>query len=69
MEENRNANRVLVGTPENKRPPERPRQIWEHNIKMYLKETGKEGVEWVHLAQDRDQEWALLYLVMNLWVP
>jgi hypothetical protein len=50
MEENRNANRVLVGTPEDKRPSERPRHIWEHNIKMDLKETGEEGVEWVHLA-------------------
>jgi hypothetical protein len=24
---------------------------------------------WVHLVQDRDQGWALVYLVMNLWVP
>jgi hypothetical protein len=28
MEEKRNANRVLVATPENNRPPERPRYIW-----------------------------------------
>jgi hypothetical protein len=31
---------------------------------MNLKETGQEGVEWVHLAEDRDERWALMYLVM-----
>jgi hypothetical protein len=44
MGENRSANRVLAGTSEYKRPPERPRHIWEDNIKMDLKETGKKGV-------------------------
>jgi hypothetical protein len=28
----------------------RPSYGWEDNIKMYL----KEGVDWIHLAQDRD---------------
>jgi hypothetical protein len=32
-------------------------------------ETGWEGVEWMHLAQDRDQWWVLVNMVMNLWVP
>jgi len=27
---------VLVGKPEGKRPPGRPRHIWENNIKMDL---------------------------------
>jgi hypothetical protein len=27
------------------------------------------GMDWVHLAQDRDKWWALLNMVMNLQVP
>jgi hypothetical protein len=27
----------------------------EKNIKTNLKEIGREGVEWINLAQDRDQ--------------
>jgi len=26
-------------------------------------------MEWMHLAQDRDQWWDLTNTVMNLWVP
>ncbi|KAJ4436699.1 hypothetical protein ANN_16831, partial [Periplaneta americana] len=36
----RNAYRVLVGSPEGKRPLERPRRRWEDNIKMDLREVG-----------------------------
>jgi hypothetical protein len=36
--------------------------------KMGLREIGWEGVEWIHLAQDRDQWWALVNMVMNLQV-
>jgi len=28
-------------------------------FRMYLTEIGWEGVEWMHLAQDRDQWWVL----------
>jgi hypothetical protein len=28
---------------------------WEDNIRMDLREIGWEGVDWMHLAQDRDQ--------------
>jgi hypothetical protein len=31
-----------------------PRRRWEDNIKMALKEIGWKGVDWSHLAQDRD---------------
>jgi hypothetical protein len=27
------------------------------------------GVDWIDLAQDRDRWRALVYTVMNLWVP
>jgi hypothetical protein len=35
-----NAYRVLVETPEGKRPLGRHRCMWENNIKMDLRETG-----------------------------
>jgi hypothetical protein len=38
MTEKRNAHRVLVGKPEEKRPLERPRHSWEGNMKMDLNE-------------------------------
>ena len=40
MVEKRGVHRVLVGKPEGKRPLERPRHRWEHNIKMDLQEVG-----------------------------
>jgi hypothetical protein len=51
-----------------KRPLERPRRRWEDGIKMDLRETGSGGVEWIHLSQDGDRWWALMYAVMNLRV-
>jgi hypothetical protein len=35
---------------------------------MYLREIGWEGVDWMHLAQDRDQQRAVVKTVMNLRV-
>jgi hypothetical protein len=34
-----------------------------------LKEKGKEGMDWIHLAQDRAIWWAVVNTVMNLTVP
>jgi hypothetical protein len=42
---------------------------YKDNIKMYPKGIGWEGVDWIHLLQDRDQWRALVNVVMNLWVP
>ena len=42
MEQSRNAYRVLVRKPEEKRPLGRPRRRWEDNIKMDLREMGDE---------------------------
>jgi hypothetical protein len=50
----RNAYRILVGEPEGKRQLERPRRRWVKNIKMYLREIGWRGVDWIYLAQDVD---------------
>jgi hypothetical protein len=38
-------------------------------IKMDLREIQWGGMDWNDLAQDRDQWWALVNMVMNLWVP
>jgi hypothetical protein len=51
----RNAYRFLVGEAEGKRPPAKLRRRWENNIKIFLREIGWGGVEWIHLAQERDQ--------------
>jgi hypothetical protein len=54
MGELRNADSILVGKLEGKRPVGRHRRRWEDNIRMDLREIGWEGVNWIHLAQDRD---------------
>jgi hypothetical protein len=36
---------------------------------MDVTETVWEGMDWIYLAQDRDQWWALLNMVMNLQIP
>jgi hypothetical protein len=45
--------RVLVGTPEGKRPLGRPRCRWEENNKTDLQEIGCGGMDWIKLAQER----------------
>jgi hypothetical protein len=42
---------------------------WEDNIRVRIKEIVCNHVERIHLAQDRDQWWALVNTVMNLQVP
>jgi hypothetical protein len=41
--------------PQGKRPLGIPRRGWECNVRVYLGEIGWEGVDWMHLAQGRDQ--------------
>jgi hypothetical protein len=38
-------------------------------IKQDIREIGRGGMDWIDLAQDRDQWRALVNTVMNLWVP
>jgi hypothetical protein len=63
--EKKHAYRILVGKLEGKRPLRRPRCKWK-DIKMDSREIGWGGMDWIHLAQDRDQWRALVNTVMNL---
>jgi hypothetical protein len=65
----RNAYRILVGKPEGKRPLGRSRRAWIDNIKIDLREIGWDGMDWIDLAQDREQRRALVNTVMNFRVP
>jgi hypothetical protein len=64
----RNAYRIWVGKPEEKRPLGRPRRRWKDNIKMDLREIGCGGMDWIDVTQDRDQWRALVNTAMNLRV-
>jgi len=69
MWERRGVYRVLVGKPEGKKLPGRPRCRWEDNIKMDLQAVVCWGMDWIKLAQDRDRWQALVNVAMNLQVP
>jgi hypothetical protein len=60
--------RILLGKQEGKRPLGRPRHRWVDNIKMDLREIGWYDMDWINLAQDRDQWRALVNAVMNFQV-
>jgi hypothetical protein len=66
MGEKKNGYTILLGNPEGKRPLGRR---WVDNIKMDLREIGSDGMDWIDLAQDRDQWRALMNAVMDLRVP
>jgi len=46
----RNANNILVGKFEGKRPLGRPRRKQEDNIRMDLREIGWKSVDWMHVV-------------------
>jgi hypothetical protein len=48
------------------RPRGRPRQRWEYNNRIDLREMRKESVDWTHLVQDKDQWQALVNTAMTL---
>jgi hypothetical protein len=68
MGEKRTVHRILAGKPDGKRRLGRPILRRVDNIKMDLKETGWDGMDWIDLAQDRDKWRALVNTVMNLRV-
>jgi hypothetical protein len=66
MGEERKLYRDLVAKPEGKRPLGRPSHSWEDGFRMDLRKVGLGGVDWIRL--DRDRWWAVVSVVMNLWV-
>jgi hypothetical protein len=59
----------IGGKARRKEPLGRPRRRWVDNIKMDFGEIGWDGMDWIELAQDRDQWRALVNTVMKLRVP
>jgi hypothetical protein len=67
--EKSNAYMILVGKPKRKRQLDKPRRRSVDNVKMDHREIRWGGMDWIDLAQDRDQWRALVNTVMNLRVP
>jgi len=65
----RGAYKVFVGRPERNRPLGRPMHRWKDNIKIDLQGGGWGGMDWLYLAEDRDNWLALVNAEMILWVP
>jgi hypothetical protein len=61
----RNAYKISVGKPAGKRPLGRPRRSRVNNIEMDLREIRWGGMDWIDLAQDRDQWRALMDTLIN----
>jgi hypothetical protein len=55
MREKRKAYRISVGNPEEKKRVGRPCCRRVDNTKMDLRAIGWGGMDWINLAQDRDQ--------------
>jgi hypothetical protein len=66
MGEERNVYKVLVGTPQGKRPLGRPRCRWEDGEWVLGRLAG--GIEWIHLAKDSGRWQAVVNTVMKLRV-
>jgi hypothetical protein len=58
MREIRNAY-ILIGKPEGKRQLEIYRHTWEENNKMYIREIGWEGVDWIHWLRTGTNCWIM----------
>jgi glycine cleavage system protein P-like pyridoxal-binding family len=69
MGDMRNAYKILIRKPKGKRPLGRPSCRWKYNIRRDVREIVWDSVGWIHLAQDKDQWWAFVNVVMNLRVP
>jgi hypothetical protein len=65
----RNGYTIMSGKLEGKRLLGGASHRWEDINRMDLSEIGWEGVEWMHLAQDRIQRQGLVNTVMNFQVP
>jgi hypothetical protein len=50
-----NIYKIVIGEPEGKKQFGRSKSRREDNIRIDVREIGSEGVDWIYLAQDRDQ--------------
>jgi hypothetical protein len=60
---------IWVGKPEGKRPLGRPRRRCMGNIESSLRKIEWGCIDYIDLAQDRDQWNDLIYTVINFRVP
>jgi hypothetical protein len=58
-----------VGKPYGEKPLGRFKGGFEGNIIINLNETRREGMDWIHLAHDRDKWRHVVGNVMNFLVP
>jgi hypothetical protein len=58
-----------VGKTEGKRPLEKTRRRGEDKFELDLRDMGWVCMDWIDLAQNMEQWWALVNTVMNLQVP
>jgi hypothetical protein len=65
----RNAYKLLVGKPEEKKPRGRSRRRWEDNVRNNLREIGWEGTDSIHLGYNKYHWRAVLKTAMNFRVP
>jgi hypothetical protein len=65
----RNTYNIVVGKPEGKRPLGRPSRRCDDNIRMDLRETGWEVLDWMNLTYVRVHWRVIINAVMNLRVP
>jgi hypothetical protein len=61
-------NATFIFKSERKISLKRSRRRWEDNIEMELKKLKWKGVDWIHVAQDRDRWQAVVITIMNLQV-
>jgi hypothetical protein len=66
MGEIRNTYKILVEKPEGKTPLRKLTRRREYNSRISLRKIGWEDVDWINLAQDRDQWRAVVNTVMSL---
>jgi hypothetical protein len=64
--EKTNAYSILVGKPERKKPLGRLWRRWVGDIKMDRREIRWDGMDWIDVAQNRDQGRALVNMIINL---
>jgi hypothetical protein len=60
---------ISLPYPEGKKQLGRPSHMWEENIKMDFREVGWDGMDYIYLAQVRDQWRAVVNTVMNFRHP